>query len=285
MRWDGLGAIIQYGSGGHINHCVMALRMDGDLYIVESTDGGIQRTLWDEWMAKVESTGDSLTYHRLSAETRAKFDEKKAQDFVNDTLGLPYGYHNFLFGVVDTANDNFPPLIPREFFPIVFKIVEDIKPILASNMFTEALNFRLNVTDKDISEIAELAAQQSMSVLDVMAMPEMDGWEYTGIEPVDGRSWVCSAYVTAMFKAAGVFGDLEVNSTEFTPFDVYVMNLYDTETPLPDACVAADPDLPYCQLKGKYRVTMPYYNTIEPYNRMFERCDVNFPTYHRDPGC
>ena len=49
-----------------------------------------------------------------------------------------------------------------------------------------------------------------MSLLDVMAMPEMDGWEYTGIEPVDGRSWVCSAYVTAMFKAAGIFGDLTV---------------------------------------------------------------------------
>ena len=41
MRWDGLGAIIQYESGGHINHCVMALRFDGELYIVESTDGGL----------------------------------------------------------------------------------------------------------------------------------------------------------------------------------------------------------------------------------------------------
>ena len=78
MRWDGLGAIIQYEAGGHINHCVMALRFDGELYIVESTDGGLQRTLWDEWMAKCESTGDSLTWHRLSAEARANFDEKKA---------------------------------------------------------------------------------------------------------------------------------------------------------------------------------------------------------------
>lgn len=58
--------------------------------------------------------------------------------------------------------------------------------------------------------MAELAAQNNMSLLDVMAMPEIDGWEYTGIEPVDGRSWVCSAYVTAMFKAAGIFGDLTV---------------------------------------------------------------------------
>ena len=133
--------------------------------------------------------------------------------------------------------------------------------------------------------MAELGAQNNMSLLDIMAMPEIDGWEYTGYEPVDGRSWVCSAYVTAMWKAAGIFGDLTVQSTEFTPMDVYIMKLYDTETPLPDACVAADPDLPYCQLFGKYRVEMPYYNTIEPYNNMFERCAINFPTYARDAGC
>ena len=48
--------------------------------------------------------------------------------------------------------------MPREVMPILWKIVEDIKPLLASNMFSEPLNFRLNVTDKNISEIAELAA-------------------------------------------------------------------------------------------------------------------------------
>ena len=130
--------------------------------------------------------------------------------------------------------------------PILWKIVEDMDPKLAYNMFTEALNKRLNVEDKNISEIAELAAQRNMSVLDVMAIPEQDGWEYTGLGPNDGRSWVCSAYVAAIYKAAGVFGDLEINSTEFATMDVYIMKLFDTKTPLPDACVEADPDLPYC---------------------------------------
>lgn len=50
-----------------------------------------------------------------------------------------------------------------------------------------------------------------------MAVPEQDGWIYYGEEPRDGRSWVCSAYVTAMYKAAGLFGDMEINSTEFGP--------------------------------------------------------------------
>lgn len=56
--------------------------------------------------------------------------------------------------------------------PIVWKIVEDFDPKLAYNMFTEALNKRLEVEDKNISEIAELAAGRSMSVSDVMAIPE-----------------------------------------------------------------------------------------------------------------
>ena len=79
-----------------------------------------------------------------------------------------------------------------------------------------------------------------------MAMPEIDGWEYTGLEPVDGRSWVCSAYVTALYKAAGLFGDLEINSTEFATMDVYILKIFDVSSPLPDACVDADPSLPYC---------------------------------------
>ena len=88
-----------------------------------------------------------------------------------------------------------------------------------------------------------------------------------------------------MYKAAGVFGDLTINSTEFATMDVYIMNLFDETTPLPSQCKTVDPDLPYCQLLGKYRIELPYYNTITPYNRMFESCPINYPTYHREPGC
>jgi len=35
-RLDGLDPIIMYGTGSHAGHSVMALRMDGELYIVES---------------------------------------------------------------------------------------------------------------------------------------------------------------------------------------------------------------------------------------------------------
>jgi hypothetical protein len=55
MRLDGIDEIIMYGTGTHSGHSVMALRMEGELYIVESQDGwywpkhGIQRNTWAQW--------------------------------------------------------------------------------------------------------------------------------------------------------------------------------------------------------------------------------------------
>lgn len=124
-----------------------------------------------------------------------------------------------------------------------------------------------------------------MSIQDVMAMPEIDGWEYTGIEPRDGKNWVCSAYVAALYKAGGLFGELDINATEFTPRDVYMLDFFDTKIVRPQACIDADSELPYCQLLGNYRMTLPGYSTITPYANMNERCASVWPDYIREDGC
>ena len=51
-------------------------------------------------------------------------------------------------------------------------------------------------------------------------MPDLDGWQYTGVFH-DGESYVCSGFVAAVWKAAGIFGDLPINAVEFGPHDVY----------------------------------------------------------------
>lgn len=38
LRLDGLDPMIMYGTGSHSGHTVMAMRFDGELYIVESQD-------------------------------------------------------------------------------------------------------------------------------------------------------------------------------------------------------------------------------------------------------
>ena len=132
-----------------------------------------------------------------------------------------------------------------------------------------------------------MASERDMGIEDVMAMVEQDGWEYTGEEPRDGLSYVCSSYVISLYKAAGIFGDFadQINATEFGPRDVTALKIFDKDIVLPEQCVAADPTLPYCQLLGNYRMTIPDYSTVEPYPHMNEACKINWPEYSRDDGC
>jgi len=103
----------------------------------------LQRTIWADWIKQAEEVDFAVSWLPLSPEIAEKFDEKAAQDFFFMTEGLPYGYHNFLYGWVDTPADNWPPLMPNEAVPIVFSIMERIAPKQAFIFFTEALNKRL----------------------------------------------------------------------------------------------------------------------------------------------
>ena len=94
-----------------------------------------------------------------------------------------------------------------------------------------------------------------------MAQVEVEGWEYTGLQN-DGRAYVCSAYVAAVYQAAGMFAPYHINGPEFTPKDVYTLAFFDTNFKKSAACQQVDPNQPYCQFMGKYRMTFPGYSTI-----------------------
>lgn len=102
-------------------------------------------------------------------------------------------------------------------------------------------------------------------------MVEVEGWEYKGLLN-DGRAYVCSAYVAAVYQAAGLFAPGKINGPEFTPKDVYTLALFDTNFKKPEACQNADPNQPFCQFLGKYRMTFSGYSTISPYDHMAEHC-------------
>lgn len=130
FRLDGVDPMIMLGSGTHSGHSVMALRMDGELYIVESQDGwywpkhGIQKNKWSVWQEWAKNADFHFAHLPLSPEAKAKFNETAAIEFFKSTEGLPYGYHNFAFGWFDTEFDNLPPLVPRGFLPIALSILE-----------------------------------------------------------------------------------------------------------------------------------------------------------------
>jgi hypothetical protein len=99
-------------------------------------------------------------------------------------------------------------------------------------------------------------------------------------------AFVCSAYSASVYKAAGMFDDYDVNATEFTPRDVYMLDFFDKNYYRPQQCVDADPNIPYCQLIGKYQIDVSHeWSTVKPYPHMNEHCAGVNPLYIRPTGC
>ena len=185
MRLDGLDQIIMYGTGAYVGHNVMAMRMeDNELYIVESQDSwywptaGLQRTKFADWIQLAENADFHLTWHRLRDDVRERFDTEAAIQFFNETEGMSYGYANFLYGWIDTAEDNWPPLLPIHFVPDLFSIMQRFAADTTYTFFTEALNRRLGVDGYNIQQIVEEGYNQGIKIDEVMGMTEQDGWRY-----------------------------------------------------------------------------------------------------------
>jgi hypothetical protein len=121
-----------------------------------------------------------------------------------------------------------------------------------------------------------------MTIDQLFAIPEQQEWIYS-----DGPSYVCSAFVAGIYKAGGLFEGLTIQAQEFTPRDVYQLAFYNTTGVRPTVCELADPDLPYCQIMGKFKmdITKDGWSTKQPYNNMFETCPSMPPLYLRPDDC
>jgi hypothetical protein len=87
----------------------------------------------------------------LSPEARANFNETAALDFFLTKEGNPYGYYNFLYGWIDTADSNWPPILPSSLVPIVFSLIEKIAPKVVDEFFSQAVNHHLGTSGLNIA--------------------------------------------------------------------------------------------------------------------------------------
>ena len=127
--------------------------------------------------------------------------------------GYPYGYHNFLFGWIDLPEGNLPPLLDKNLIMVVFSLIERLYEFPIKRIMTEALNMRLGTKNLKMADIAVEISKRNMTLADLLAQREVDGWKYS-----DGYSYVCSSFVAAVYKAGGLLKDIE--GTEMTPKDV-----------------------------------------------------------------
>lgn len=287
-RLDGLDPLIMLGSGSHLGHSAVACWIDGELYVLESQDGwywpkrNIQRNKWSEWVQWAHNADFHVAILPLKEEIRQKFDVNAAFNWFLTMEGHHYGYHNFLFGWIDVPEAFLPDLIESETLLLIFSTLGKISRSVNSVIIEEGLNLRLSTQNLSIAQATAEAARRNMTFEELVTLPEIDGWNYS-----DGPNYVCSSFVIGFYKAGGIFGDLEINATEFTPKDIYQLDIFDknNKETRPQICKDADPDLEFCQIMGKYRINLPGYSSIAPYNRMNQRCPSVAPNFYRPDGC
>eukprot|EP01006_Ploeotia_vitrea_P066503 TRINITY_DN95097_c0_g1_i1.p1 TRINITY_DN95097_c0_g1~~TRINITY_DN95097_c0_g1_i1.p1 ORF type:complete len:569 (+),score=59.53 TRINITY_DN95097_c0_g1_i1:247-1707(+) len=295
MRPDGLASLEMWATGAHTSHWTMLMRdAQDELYVVESTAKGnywpaphIQKHRWADWVQLALKANMSVLMFPLDAEKQAKFDEQEAWKFINKSLGLPYGYHNFIFGWLDTPEGNNPFPVSSEVLEVLLGIIWGADTSFGIRLVGEALSFRLTGTWKTnltVAEAANKAAEKGMTFGQLYSIPEQDSWVYS-----DGTSMVCDVFCCHIYKAGGLFGDLadKINCVEMHNRDFYSLKFFSLDqNARPEACKVADPDLDYCMVMGPWRVKTPQHNSVEPYAHMAERCAAHAPGWQNTPkGC
>jgi len=299
IRLDGLDSMLAWAMGSRTGHTCVAMWIDGELYVCESTAksnywpvDGIQKTPWDEWISRAEKADFNVVHLKLSEEMAKRFDVKNATKFFNSVQGLPYGFHNQFTGWVDTAEGNFPPPLSSHLAMLLapfgeWLIQRELKAGQTYDFVRQGLNHRLQTINLSIEEAYMEASRRGINFTTLVTMVEKDKWNYVNNEGKTGPSLVCCAFVTRMWKEGGLFGDLtdSIQATEFTDWDAYTLNFFAKNQNRSQDCLAADPNLPFCQLLGKYRMKIPDWNTVKPYSHMRERCPTLPPLYLKPEGC
>ena len=288
-RLDGLDPLIMIGAGGRSGHSAVCSWIDDELYVLESQDGwywpkaGIQRNKWDDWIIWAHNADFNVAVLPLREEYRNKFDNAKAMEwFENEVEGLNYGYHNFISTWIDTPDRNFPFIATSEIVEFLFSLVSKVYPPASDLIITENINMRLGTKNLTFQQSIAEAARRGKSLEELLAEPEMEGNVYS-----DGLNYVCSCLVVAYWKHGGLFGDLDFSPNEFGPRDIYLLDIFDKNFERPQECIDDNPDIPYCQVMGKFIITLEdgAYSSIKPYAHMNEKCPSQGPDFIRDDNC
>lgn len=304
IRLDGLDPMLAWAMGSTTGHTAVALRIDGQLYVTESTvndsywpTNGIQKTPYQQWITQAIAAGHQVVHAPLSPEYRALFNETAAALRFAELEGFDYGYHNLFFGWIDTVKDNYPCLPPDykqcltvEAIELLIGIAEKLIPSIAETFFLEALNHRLGTSGMRIAELMQTAAARGIDFPTVPVMVEKDDYMYNTTRngvPTVGPSMVCCVFVCNMWRAGGIFNEIDnqINCAELTNWDDYSLTIMDSTSPRPPQCVTADPNNQLCQLLGEYTLNLDDYSTKKMFPWIAQSCPSLPPNYEKPANC
>jgi len=149
---------------------VTLLDIDGEMYAVESQDAwywpkhNIQRNKWSDWKQYAQNAGFNVALLPLREEIRAKFNNTAALEWFKTVENVPYGYHNFIFGWIDTPNANLPAVLDINFLFTVFALIDKYIPAVTTSLVGEALNKRLNTTGLNLEQLYQVMYSRNQTV-------------------------------------------------------------------------------------------------------------------------
>lgn len=285
-RFDGVDTLIEIGSGSRLGHVAVAVWLEQELYVLESKNNwswplhGIQAIRWEDWLIFAHNADNNVIILPLKDEYQAKFDQVKAWAWFETLRSLPYGLSNFIFGWIDTLDKNTPDFLDWHFISVLMTFIELKYPDVVKLVFIEGFNMRLGTSAQSIAEVWEELYRRDLTPEEVLRMVEKEGWKYS-----TGPNYVCSSLVASVYKMAGLFGDLEIESTELTPKDLYELDIFDlTGDKLPRGC-EGHAEKGYCQIMGKVLLDIGKAGFVTPYSHMDEGCPTVAPDYTRTEGC
>jgi hypothetical protein len=111
MKINKIKKIIIFGGGtsGWLAAAYLTknLQFPCEIMLIESTDIGIVRTPYQQWILHHDPEVDIFIYLPLHPQYRARFNETKALQFFESVEGLSYGYSNLAYTWIDTLEDNY----------------------------------------------------------------------------------------------------------------------------------------------------------------------------------
>ena len=284
---SGTGSLIYYGTGGPVTHAAIAMwetnaKGEKNLWILEANGQGLVRIDLEQWWGMYNS---EVAWLPLSKESRAKFDADKAWKWFHSVENLRYGTDNFMLTLIDDPLNNFSGVVDVYSFVIMLRSLDYLVSGLFDTLLGKALNQRLAVKGVvpklSFTDILYEAQRRGTDIVQLLKIPEIDGWLYDG-----DQQYVCSALAIEMLQRGGLLQGLDINSHEFTPRDVYMIQLYNSDPKsLPDLCQKNDPGQGFCQLKGNFKIDTALYNSVKPYSHMNDRCPSLAPQFLRPSNC
>jgi len=130
----------------------------------------------------------------LSDQSRGVFNASAALDEMTRLEGLEYGFTNFFFGWIDTAEANLPHPLSVDLLMVGFALLEPLVRSTRSTdtilrMWKPALSKRLALPEfnnRTTPELYKEAQMQGLSFSQLMSMPEQGTWVYPSVPDSTG---------------------------------------------------------------------------------------------------